>query len=200
MLTSGWLTSQSVSAGVIDFGDGDFTPISNSGTGDAVSFSETSNGVTLTFTATDNLVGGDRFIGMQVGNVINGLHLGGGGGSTLEFTVSSDSLVTLDSYTTSAGGFFLGGAGFNVAGPGVNSVGNLIGANDINSAFASGPLLLQPNQDYTFTVTPVGSAVQSYVSSFTVSAVPEPSSACVLMLVGIGGWLYRRRDQTTDIV
>lgn len=187
-----WLGSAPLSAGIVTFGDGIFTPISNHSTGDAVSFSENSAGATITFAATSNLVGGNRFLGMQVGNVINGLHLGGGGGSTLSFTMNSNQPVMLERYTTAATGFFLNSPAISIVGPGVDSIGNLINSRSIDSVFASGPLAIQANQDYTFTVSPTGAGVQGFVSSLTVSAVPEPSSAGFL-LAALGAQSLRRR-------
>jgi len=192
------LLSPIASAGVVSFGDGVFNLISASGTGEAIIFSEVTDGATIRFEATNNLVGADRFLGMQAGNIINGLQLAGGGGSTTQFTLSSNLLVTLDSYTTSSTGFFLGAPVMNVTGSGVNSTGNLINAQNINAAFASGPLTLQPNELYTVDIVPSTAGTQAFVSSFTftVAAVPEPSTMGILTLACGAGCFYHRRKKS----
>ena len=84
---------------VINFSDGVFTTLTNSGINDApVDFTETVDGVTFTLESTLNLVGIERFLNLT--SPSNGLQVGGGGGSTIEFTFQSDQDVTLSSYST----------------------------------------------------------------------------------------------------
>ncbi len=101
-------------AGVIDLQDGILNVITNTGGGSPTptAFSETNMGVTFTFIATDNLVGGGKFNGGLT--LPNGIHVGGGGGSSLEFQMTVDTDVTLTGYSTGSAGFELGSPIFDL--------------------------------------------------------------------------------------
>ncbi len=185
-------TSVANAQSVIDFSDGEFTTITNSGIGDApVDFTETVDGVTFTLESTLNLVGTERFLNLT--SPSNGLQVGGGGGSTLIFTLESDQDVTLSSYSTDTSGGFLNPPTFDVTGAGVNSAGNSLDQGNPSNLFNGGPLLLEADELYTFNIQNGGAASQAFISSitFTATAVPEPSG--VLLLSGIGLAMFGRR-------
>lgn len=174
----------------IDFTDGVFTTVTNSGINDEPTvFTETEDGVTFTFESTLNLVGTERFLGIRPGIASNGLQLGGGGGSTLEFTFSASEDITLISYSTDTGGFSLNTPTINVFGPLVASVGNTLVKGVAVNLFVGGPLLLTANTVYFFDVQGTGAAVQAYVASFDFtkasSAVPDAGSTAVLLCSGL---------------
>jgi hypothetical protein len=185
----------SAQADVVDFMDGNFTMIQNSGINDAPTiFSESVLGATVTFESVANLVGGTgRFVGLEQGVTSNGLHLGGGGGSTLEFTISSSQDIQLVSYATDGGGFFLNPPTFDIAGLGASSVGNSLDPGDPANLIAGGPVTLLAGEVYTFDVQNTGATVQAFVSSMEFTAVPEPGSMSVLLVVGLAAGLVRRR-------
>jgi len=182
-------------ADVVNFTDGNFTVITPSGIGNAPTvFSETVLGATLTFESTVNLVGTERFLGLEQGMTSNGLHLGGGGGSTLQFTVSSDQDIQFLSYATDGGGGFLGDRTFDISGLGASSIGNSLAPGNPTNLVAGGPITLLANEVYTFDIQNGGAADQAFISSFDVqAAVPEPGSASILLMTVLGTRLMRRR-------
>ena len=157
-------------------------------------FRETVEGITLTFTAIDNLVGGPRFIGVAEGNSpINGLQLGGGGGSTLEFTLRTDKGVRLNSYSTDTGGSFLNEPTFNVVGGGVLSNGNSLDEGNPAHLFVGGPLVLDAGQTVTFSINGPSAVVQAFVASLDVTPVPLPGAVWMLGGAVLGLAALRRR-------
>jgi len=177
-------------AAVIDFTDGIFSTIVDSGiNNEPVIFEELADGVTFTLESTLNLVGTERFLGIRPSVPSNGLHLGGGGGSTIEFTLLVDHDVTLDSYSTDTGGAFLGMATFDVVGGTISSLGNSLAQGLASETFATGPLALTANTLYTFNIQNTGAGVQSFVDSisFTANAsVPLPGSLSMFALGLLG--------------
>jgi len=181
-------------ADVVDFTDGNFTEIMPSGVANAPTiFSESVQGATLTFESTSNLVGIERFLGLQQGVTSNGLHLGGGGGSTLQFTVSSDQDIQLVSYATDGGGFFIGDRTFDIVGLGASSTGNLLDPGSPMNLLAGGPVTFLAGEIYTFDIQNGGAVDQAFISSFSFSAIPEPGSASVLLFTALATGLVRRR-------
>ena len=168
-------------AGTIDFTTG--VPVFP----DPADFSKTDEGVTFSFSPVGNLVGAPRFISSDTG-----LRFGGGGGSSLEFTFSTDTDVTLDSYTLRR--FILGNPDFDIRdGANVISGGNDASAvGDFN--FANAPVALQAGTTYSFVANTTGAGIQANLSSWEFSVVPEPSSAqlSILMLMVAFGLLRRR--------
>ncbi len=191
-----FLFALSVPAGAVpvDFTDGVFNTIVNSGINDEpVVFTETADGVTFTFESTLNLVGVERFLGIRPGVIGNGLHLGGGGGSTLLFTLVVDQAVSLNSYSTDTGGTFLNSPVLDITGPGVSSLGNGLAQGNAANAFAGGPLLLEAGALYTFDVQNTGAAVQAFVASFDVTAVAAPEPALAWLGLGLAALAARSR-------
>lgn len=178
---------------VVDFTDSDFAVVVDSGiNGVPVVFTETVGGATLTFESTANLVGITRFINLVPMQTSSGIQIGGGGGSTLQFTLSSNVDMILDTFDGS------GNAGvsppiFDVTGPGVSSVGNTVPIVSATSPFNGGPLSLQANDLYTFSVTNGGALTQGFLRSFGVTVIPEPSSATLVFVASLAGCLTRRR-------
>ena len=181
---------------VINFSDGVFTTLTNSGINDApVDFTETVDGVTFTLESTLNLVGTERFLNLT--SPSNGLQVGGGGGSTIEFTFQSDQDVTLSSYSTDITPLlFLGDPTFDVTGAGVSSVGNSLARGNPANLFSDGPLVLDADELYTFEIQNGGAAAQAFISSitFTTTAVPEPSGIALLGGIGLAILSRRRRN------
>lgn len=154
---------------------------------------EVSDGVTFTILSTNNLVGGNRILGSG-GTMSNGLHVGGGGGSTLQFTISADMDVNLQSYGLSSGGFFLGTPTLDV----LTSTGNALTPQGATVNFAGGPIALSAGTAVTFDVQNTGAAVQSFIGSFdfekatTAPVVPLPAGM-PLMLAGLAAFAWVRR-------
>ena len=151
-----------------------------------------SDGVVFDLLPTNNLVGADRFLLSDT----NGLHYGGGGGSTLSFDFSVSDDIELESYTL-GNGFFLGNPVFNISeGASVLSMANTSNSAGDTHAFAGGPISLNAGTTYTFETTTFGAGVQSYMGTWTYSrsAVPEPGSLSILGLVA--GFLAVRRRRT----
>jgi len=179
---------------VVDFTDADFTVIVDSGIGGVpVVFSESVGLNTLTFESTLNLVGIERFINLTPMQTSSGIQIGGGGGSTLAFTVSSDVDMILDSFDGS-GFSALPAPMFDVSGPGVSSSGNAIPIATSTSFFNGGSILLEADEVYTFNVTNGGATTQGFIRSFSVTqAVPEPSGAALIAMAGLVVGLTRRK-------
>ena len=139
-----------------------------------------SDGIVFSLLPTNNLVGGDLF---QLSET-TGLHYGGGGGSTLSFDFSVNKDITLESYTLSSSGFFLGDPTFNI------QLGDLIlsSENTSNNSgdthnFNGGPLHLTAGMVYSFETQVFGAAIQAYQESWTyTSIVPEPGALTLLGL------------------
>lgn len=179
---------------VVDFTDANFTVVVDSGiNGVPVVFTETVGGATMTFESTVNLVGIRRFINLVPMQTSSGIQIGGGGGSTLVFTVSSDVDMILDSFDGS-GSTFLPAPVFDVSGPGASSNGNVVPVASATSFFNGGSILLEANEVYTFSVTNSGATTQGFISSFAVSQpVPEPSGTALIALAGFAVGFIRRR-------
>lgn len=179
-------------AATIDFTDGIFNTVQDSGIDDEpVIFTETADGVTFTFESTLNLVGTERFLGIRPSETANGLHLGGGGGSTIELTLRVDSDAILQSYSTDTGGFFLGNATMDIWGGSISSIGNSLFQGLAVNTFVDGPLVLMAGITYTFDIQNTGAGVQSFIDSFEVTRIaPIPlPGALGLFLPGILGLL-----------
>ncbi|MGK7944715.1 MAG: PEP-CTERM sorting domain-containing protein [Microcystaceae cyanobacterium] len=160
---------------VIDFTDG-------AGNGLA-SFQKTAGTATATFSNPE----GGTF------NNLSGAGISLGSGSSPSFfDVSFDQDVELNSYTD---GFELGTIDFDITGPGVSSLSNP----QTGSDFVGQPLLLQANQNYTFTGNFSGAGNFVYFSTWTfddapvAESVPEPSTILGLLAVGSIGALTRKR-------
>lgn len=134
-----------------------------------------SDATVFTMLPTNNLVGFDRFLL----SATNGLHFGGGGGSTLSFDFSTDQDIQLQSYTI-GGGFVLGDPVFDLRdGSTVLSASNTaIAAGDTHN-FASGPIDIDAGTTYTFITTTFGAGTQSFMASWDYSAkvIPVPAAA-----------------------
>lgn len=125
------------------------------------------------------------------------MQVGGGGGSTIEFTFQSDQDVTLSSYSTDTTPLlFLGDPTFDVTGAGVSSVGNSLAQGNPANLFSDGPLVLDADELYTFEIQNGGAAAQAFISSitFTTTAVPEPSGIALLGGIGLAILGRRRRN------
>ena len=178
-------------AATMDLTDMDFN-ILVPGTVGPNSFSETAGGVVFTFTAVDNFVGGPEFRNYGNGN---GLQLGGGGGTTIEFTLSASQDVELTQYSfNDAGGFPLGNAEFDI----IDGMTTLSAGNSLDSmmmgtvAFNSAPVSMTAGTDYTFDINNFGAAVQGFITSVEFNVVPEPSSLVFLLAGLFGLWGLRR--------
>ena len=188
-----------IQADVVDFTDGVFTTLLDSGiNSEPVIFSESITGATLTFESTLNLVGIERFTGTRPGIASTGLRLGGGGGSTIEFTVTPSADVIFESYSTTSGvGLFLNPAMFDLTGPGVNSLGNSLEFGNPANLLNGSPdgLLLTGGETYIATIQAGGAASQAFIGSFEVTAVsvPEPASAVLIPMVAATIAVRRRR-------
>ena len=188
----------SAEAEEIDFTDGVFTVIEDSNAiGDEpVIFSEQISDATLTFESTLNSVGIERFLGLEPGVASNGLHLGGGSGSTLAFTITPDADVILESYSTNInGGFFLNPPLLDIVGLGVNSAGNSLEFGNAANLFngSSIGLLLTGGETYDVTFQTAGG--QAFIQSFEVTAVgiPEPATTAIIPMVFATIVMRRRR-------
>ena len=176
---------------------------------------ETSDGVTFTFTATDNQTGGARWLNVTAGDFANGLQLGGGGGSTIEFTLVVSDDIELNGYGTNQGGGFalaaptfdlFDGATSLLADQPINNAAstNIFNASGENIVLASGlSIALTAGTAYTFDINDNGAAVQGFLTSLEfstpVSNVPVPA-ALPLALTTIGAFAFvsrRRRDART---
>lgn len=169
---------------------------------------ETAGGVTFTFTSVNNFVGAPRWLGGPTFS--DGLHVGGGGGSPIEFTLSVSDDVTLTGYGTNQGGGFAlnlptfdildGGATLLanqlINNPASTNISNLSGQNTVLVTGLS--LALSAGTDYTFDINNIGAAVQGFITSFEfetdVAVVPVPASL-PLMLTGIGVFAFLRRKR-----
>lgn len=191
----------------VDLTDGTFGVVGV----DSDTITETSAGVTFTLQSTDNLVGAPRWIGLPGGDLLNGLQVGGGGGSTIEFTFTVDQDVTLTGYgTNQSAGFALGAPIFDVLDgatvllddalindPTSTNISNSAGENDIVVSGLS--IALIAGTSYTFDINDGGAAVQGFFTSFEFdvnsAAIPVPAAlplaATGFALLGWMGW--RRR-------
>lgn len=187
-------------AGTINFQDGVLNVISDTGGGSPTptAFSETDMGVTFTFVATNNLVGGPKFNGGPT--LSNGVHVGGGGGSSLEFTMTVNSDVTLTGYSTghpSNSVFELGTPIFDL----LDGVTVLIDDGDINPGQVVGGLsvALTSGTTYTFDINQGSAGTQGYFKTleFDRAVVPVPAAlplaAAGFGLLGLLGWRQRTR-------
>lgn len=181
---SGW-------AFTVDFTDGVFTEITTSSQpGQPVVMGELAGGVNFTFTGLNNLVGASRI--MPTGD---GLRLGGGGGSTIQFLLEVDTDVTFNAYSTNTGGFFLGNAAFNVVDvtgvPVDMSLGNSLAQQVADHTLASGPLALLSGGAYRFDILNIGAGVQSFLATMDFDVTQDSSGAVPLsatlplILVGV---------------
>jgi len=184
------LTMGSAQAATVDLADGMFTPIPETALGDPEIFSETIDGVTFTFSATKNFGGTPRFNNLTTAGI--GLHVGGGGGSVLEFTLEVDAAVTLDSYSTVSTGFFLGSPTFGINGNNVASTTNPLPGEPTN-LFDGGPLLLDAGTLYTFNIENPGEAVQGFIAGIDFTTVVPLPAPIILLASGLLGVCARRR-------
>ncbi len=151
-----------------------------------------SDGTVFNLVPTNNLVGADRFLLSET----NGLHYGGGGGSTLSFDFSVDKDVQLETYTLASSGFFLGNPTFEIReGTTVLSSGNTSNSTGDTHNFASGPINLDTGTTYTFETEVSGAAIQSFMASweYSVTAVPEPGTFVLLTGLVLPLLIRRRR-------
>ena len=186
-------------AGVINLQDGVLNVIADTGGGSPTptAFSETDMGVTFTFIATDNLVGGGKFNGGLA--LPNGIHVGGGGGSSLEFQMTVDTDVTLTGYSTGSAGFELGSPIFDL----LDGATVLIDDGDINPPQVVGGLsvALTAGTTYTFDINQTTAGTQGFFNTFEfdTAAPPVPVPAALPLaaagfgLLGILGWRQRTR-------
>ena len=172
--------AQPVCAATIDFSDGVFEMVLEATSGGnplgvPEIFSETVDGTTFTFRSTVNLNPPSRFLDITLGNPSNGLRLGGFDNSTIEFTMLTSRAISLDSYSTDTGGFFVTPLTVDISGAGVNSAGNSLDFGEDANIFAGAPLLLTPGAVYTFSVQGSGPVSQAYMKSFEFTTlVPLP--------------------------
>ncbi len=183
-------------AGTIDFTDGVFDVVTaSSQVGNPEALSEEAAGVTFTFTALDNLVGADRMFPSATG-----LTFGGGGGSTIQFSLTADADVTLSGFATNQASAAFTDPTFDVMLNAVTvSSGNV--GDGTSALFASGPLSLSLGDTLVFGITNPGAITQASLSSIdfdlvttSASAVPLPASMSFLLagLAGLG-WQSRKR-------
>lgn len=148
------------------------------------------DGVAFTMEPTDNLVGGDRFLL----SLNNGLHFGGGGGSTLSFDFSADHDIELESYSLATHFAFLGDPVFDIRqGTDVLSTSNTSVASGDAHSFNSDPVSIEAGMTYTFITEAGGAGVQSFMSSWQYTVIPEPSMIMILTATLSVGCLARRR-------
>lgn len=144
---------------------------------------------------------------------MNGLQVGGGGGSTTSFSITADADVTLTGYgTNEAGGFSLGFPTFdlslgaatllddqNLRDPASTNIFNTAGENDIVVSGLS--LDLDVGETFIIDINGIGAGVQSFFTSFEFEAqstggpidpVPVPAGL-PLMLAGLGALAWMRR-------
>ena len=153
-----------------------------------------SGGTIFDFTPTNNLVSFPRF---QLSSQ-RGLRYGGGGGSSLEFTFSTNQDILLNSYTLASSGSILGDPTFAIkAGDTILSNSNTSTGNGNTYSFNSGPISISSGQEYTFEVINSGAAIQSYMDSwdYSVSAVPEPGGVLFLSSLYLIFTTSRRRKR-----
>lgn len=151
-----------------------------------------SDGTQFIFTPTNNLVGSDR---LQL-DPTTGLRYGGGGGSSLSFDFVSNRDISLNSYTLSSAGFFLGDPTFRVLETAtVLSEDNTSNSSGDTYSFNDGPIEITANTTYSFETQVSGAGIQAYMGSwsYSVTAIPEPSSFALLVLAGSVIRLGRRR-------
>ena len=152
-----------------------------------------SDGTVFSIVPTNNLVGSNRLFLSPT----TGLHYGGGGGSTLSFDFSVNRNVNLESYTISSSGFILGDPDFSLAdGPSILSAGNTSVGSGVTYNFTSGPISLTAGNTYSFDVQTAGAGIQSFVSSWNYTTVPEPNSMGLIALGSCTVALLRRRSKT----
>ncbi len=163
----------------------DFSPIGTDGT-------------VFTMEPGNNLVGITRFLLSDT----NGLRYGGGGGSTLWFSFSTDRDIQLRSYTLTTVPLFLGNPVFDIEDPiGTISSNNTSNAAGDTHAFDSGPLNIDAGTVYTFRATTTGAAIQAFMESWDYTAtgpppvVPTPAAvwAGLGLLAGVGALRTARR-------
>ncbi len=186
-----------VAESVVDFSDGIFTTVEQSSVSDEpVIFSETAGGVTFTLESTINLVGVERFLDIEPGIPSPGLKLGGGAGSTLEFTLMVDHDVQLQSYSTDTGGTPLGNPTFDITGGGLSVLGNSLTHGVAFHLFSLASVTLEAGELYTFDIQNTGAAVQTWLKSINfvpVNAVPVPAAYLFLATGLLGIRLFKRR-------
>lgn len=204
--------TSAASATTIDFLDGVFTGSGAVSTG-FTQIQEVADGVTFTFVATQNQSGGARFLTGSSGLIDNGLHLGGGGGSTIEFEFSVSEDVTLTGYSSNTGGGFalqdptfdlLDGATILVddavlRDPTSTNIFNTSGENDVVVTGLS--VALRAGSTYIFDVDNTGAGTQSFLTALEfdtaspVAPVPLPAGL-PLLLAGLGGLSVLRRARS----
>ena len=166
----------------------------------------TESGVNFTFDAVDNFVGGARLLGGD-----NGLLVGGGAGSSIEFTLQVSQNITLSGYgTNQGGGFALGAPIFDLTdgvttliddglinNPASTNIFNPSGENIVSVTGLS--LALLAGTTYTFDINSVGAGVQGFFTSleFQTSVVPLPAGLpLALTALGLLGLIGRRRRKS----
>lgn len=168
----------------------------------ASSITETVESTTFSFVALNNLVGAPRLLGFTDGDdpdsdgdtAGGGIQLGGAGGSTVSFSLSSDRDVVFTGYETFGEGFVLGDPRVSI----VSSLhGALVSAMPLNpqGAYVLPSILMEAGEIWTFTVDSPGAATMGAISSFsfeTAAAVPVPAAA-PLLLGALGGLVLLRR-------
>ncbi len=165
----------------------------------------TESGIDFTFTATDNFVGGPRLLGGD-----NGIQVGGGGGSSIEFSLAVSDDVTLTGYgTNEATGFSLASPIFDlldgatvllndalINNPASTNIFNSSGENVVDVSGLS--IALNAGTTYTFDINNIGAAVQGFITSLdfeVADAAPIPVPAGLPMLaagIGVFAWMRRK--------
>lgn len=172
-LVVGLLTAGAATAGTIDFQDGNFVASDPGLNGKNAIVERIADGVNFTFTALVNSIGGVGWNGTLGGGAMpNGLHVGGGGNSTVQFSMTADADITLNSYTLADVFGFLGNATMDVLnGATMLSEDNALVPRGATFNFADGPIAMAANTTYTFDINETGFAVQSYIGSFDFTKV-----------------------------
>lgn len=206
-------------AATISLTDGVYTNVQPFGPSPSnpVIFTEVVEGVTFTFTALSNLTGGPRFQitdadGTVSGDARSGIAVGGGGASSISFSISASESVTLDSYFT--GGVFPNGVVsnnflnadsifFSVLDEDENSlsISNGLTASTEHMAFNQGPIAMEGGLDYQFLLTGSwGAQSRSFIKelNFTkldtdLSEVPIPAAWLLFMSGLIGVTAIRKK-------
>lgn len=214
------LSFNSLHAATISFTDGVYTNVQPFAPvpSNPVVFTEVVDDITFTFTALSNLTGGPRFQitdanGTPAGDARAGIVVGGGGGSSISFSISASENVTLDSYFT--GGVLPSGAVsnwflnadaifFSVFDESDNalSIENSLSASADHIVFNQGPIMLEGGLDYKFLLTGAwGAASQSFIKEFNftkldtdLSEIPIPA-AWVLFMSGVIGVIAIRKKK-----